>query len=79
MEQGNLQRFILIPIAPDSQIERLSLTFAENLIQEMQFESSLGQKTSLTFNTPQINIDIDPVVFEFHLAEGMELIDNTGD
>jgi outer membrane lipoprotein carrier protein len=79
MEFGNLQRFILTPTAPDSQFERLSLTFAENVIQEMQFESSLGQKTSLSFSNPEINAGIDPGIFEFHNPEGLEIIDNTGD
>ncbi|MDG2176148.1 MAG: outer membrane lipoprotein chaperone LolA [Gammaproteobacteria bacterium] len=79
LELGNRQRFILTPTAPDSQFERLSLTFAENVIQEMQFESSLGQKTSLSFSNPEINAVIDPEIFEFHMPEGMEIIDNTGD
>jgi outer membrane lipoprotein carrier protein len=79
LELGNRQLFILTPTAPDSQFERLSLTFAENIIQEMQFESSLGQKTSLSFSRPEINAVIDPGIFEFHMPEGMEIIDNTGD
>ena len=74
---GSLQRFILIPKAPDRLYERLSLTFAGNLLEEMQFESSLGQKTSLTFSSMETNTAIDPGTFVFNMPEGMEVIDNT--
>lgn len=78
MDNGSIQRFILYPNAPDRLYERLSLTFSDGVLAEMQFESSLGQKTSLTFIDPQVNGDIDPDVFVFHMPEGLEVIDNTG-
>ena len=42
----------------------MSLTFANSLIEEMQFESSLGQKTSLTFANLEINGEVDMSIFE---------------
>lgn len=77
MDFGSRQRFILTPRAPDSLFERLSLTFNETTLEEMQFEDSLGQKTSLIFSNLETNAAIDPAVFVFHMPEGMEIIDNT--
>ncbi len=77
MDAGALARFILYPKANDSLFTRLSLTFAGNAIQEMQFEDSLGQKTSLTFSGLQANTTIDPATFEFHMPKDVEIIDNT--
>lgn len=77
METGELNRFILTPKAGDSLFTRLSLTFEGDTLIEMQFEDSLGQKTSLTFSGLQANAAIDPGTFVFHMPEGMEVIDNT--
>jgi len=78
-DAGSIQGFILYPSTPDNLFERLSLTFDDRVLQEMQFEDSLGQKTSLTFIDPEVNGVIDPEVFVFHMPEGLELIDNTGE
>ena len=71
-------RFILKPKAPDSLFERLSLSFSGKTLTEMQFEDSLGQKTSLTFNAMRVNESIDPAVFLFQMPDGVEVLDNTG-
>ena len=76
-------RFLLCPKSTDSLFERLSLTFAGTALQEMQFEDSLGQKTSLTFTGLEANQDIDPETFVFDMDQAMnefdalEVIDNT--
>jgi len=76
-------RFLLFPKSTDSLFERLSLTFAGTALQEMQFEDSLGQKTSLTFIGLEANQDIDPETFVFDMDQAMnefdalEVIDNT--
>jgi outer membrane lipoprotein carrier protein len=70
-------RFILKPKAPDSLFERLSLSFSGVTLTEMQFEDSLGQKTSLTFNAMRVNQPIDPAAFIFQMPEGVEVLDNT--
>ena len=77
LDAGTLARFILYPKANDSLFTRLSLTFAGNALEEMQFEDSLGQKTSLTFSGLQANTTIDPGTFEFHMPDDVEIIDNT--
>jgi len=79
MELDGRQRFILSPRVSDSLYTRMSLTFNNDRIEEMQFESSLGQKTSLTFTNLEINAAIDPLLFMIELPEDMEVIDNTGE
>ena len=79
MELDGRQRFILSPRVSDSLYTRMSLTFNNDRIEEMQFESSLGQKTSLTFANLEINAAIDPLLFMIELPEDMEVIDNTGE
>jgi len=82
MDDGT-SRFLLFPKSTDSLFERLSLTFAGTALQEMQFEDSLGQKTSLTFIGLEANQDIDPETFVFDMDQAMnefdalEVIDNT--
>jgi len=77
MDGGVLARFILYPKASDSLFTRLSLTFAGSSLEEMQFEDSLGQKTSLTFSGLEANAAIEPGTFEFHMPDDVEIIDNT--
>ena len=77
MDFGARQRFILTPKTPDSLFERLSFTFNGKALEEMQFQDSLGQKTSLNFSELEMNAEIDPGIFVFDMPEGMEIIDNT--
>ena len=74
MELGAKQRFILTPRVTDSLFTRLSLTFTNDLLEEMQFEDSLGQKTSLTFANLEMNAAIEAVI-----SDELEIIDNTGE
>lgn len=78
MDFGSKTRFILYPKATDSLFERLSLTFADTVLEEMQFEDSLGQKTSLTFTGVTTNQVLDDSAFVFEIPEGIDVLDNTG-
>jgi outer membrane lipoprotein carrier protein len=73
---GELVRFILIPRNPDRLFERLSLTFNGLAVEEMQFEDSLGQQTSLTFHEVNRNVPLDPSQFSFTPPAGIDIIDN---
>lgn len=73
----NRSRFILTPRGNDGLFTRLSLTFSGTTLEEMQFEDSLGQMTSLTFSGIQANTAIDPGRFVFRMPEGVDVIDNT--
>lgn len=77
MDGAGLWRFILLPRKPSSLFERMSLTFVGEQLQEMQFEDSLGQQTSLAFRDVERNLHLDPALFEFTPPNGVEIIDNS--
>jgi outer membrane lipoprotein carrier protein len=79
LADGVHQRFILLPTQPDSLFERLSLTFNGPLLEEMQFEDSLGQQTSLSFMDVLRNQPLDAALFHFLPPPGVEVIDSTLD
>lgn len=70
-------RFVLLPRSADRLFERLSLTFDGPVLQEMQFEDSLGQQTSLAFRLVRRNEPVSPELFTFTPPEGVDIIDNT--
>jgi outer membrane lipoprotein carrier protein len=76
-DSGPRQRFILQPRHADSLFERMSLTFNGSTLEEMQFEDSLGQKTSLTFSAVQRNQALDAGIFHYTPPKGAEVIDDT--
>lgn len=73
---GDLVRFILIPRNPDRLFERLSVTFKGSVLDEMQFEDSLGQQTSMTFHEVNRNVPLDQGMFSFVPPPGIDVIDN---
>ena len=73
---GDLVRFILTPRNPDRLFESLSLTFKGPVLEEMQFEDSLGQQTSLSFREVQRNVPLDASQFSFSAPAGIDVIDN---
>ncbi len=79
MTDGVHQRFILQPRQPDSLFERMSLTFNGVVLEEMQFEDSLGQQTSLSFHSVQRNISVDAASFSYEPLAGVDVIDSTLD
>lgn len=77
MIDGMHTRFILQPKKPDSLFERMSLTFNGADLEEMQFEDSRGQRTSLTFRQVRRNQTLDAGQFSFTPPAGVEVIDST--
>jgi outer membrane lipoprotein carrier protein len=73
---GELVRFVLIPLNPTRLFERLSLTFKGPVLEEMQFEDSLGQQTSLSFREVTRNMPLEPTQFGFTPPDGIDVIDN---
>lgn len=74
--EGEILRFILTPRRPSSLFERMSLTFNGPVLSEMQFEDSLGQRTSLNFSGVERNLSLPADTFAFTPPDGVELIDN---
>lgn len=71
-------RFMLYPRQPEALFEELILVFYRQQLEEMQFEDSLGQRTSLYFLNMQINPALDDGIFEFTAPAGVEIIDSGG-
>ena len=78
-QEGNITRFVLYPLQPDSLFIRLSLAFTGELLTELQFENSLGQQTSMSFSDIETNIDLPEDTFRFEIPEGTDVIDSTVD
>ena len=77
LDYNNRDRFILIPKQSSSLYESLSLTFYQDFLEEMQFESSLGQSTSFYFSDLVMNHTISDADFEFEVPDNIEIIDMT--
>ncbi len=77
LTDGVHQQFVLQPKQPDSLFASMTLTFNGAVLEEMHFEDSLGQQTSLTFKVEQRNQAMDPGLFHFAPPKGVEVIDNT--
>lgn len=57
----------------------MSLTFNGAVLEEMQFEDSLGQQTSLSFHAVQRNVVVDSASFSYEPPAGVDVIDSTLD
>ncbi|MEI7948616.1 MAG: outer membrane lipoprotein chaperone LolA [Gammaproteobacteria bacterium] len=77
LADGVRQQFVLQPKQPDSLFVTLTLTFNGAVLEEMHFEDSLGQKTSLAFKMDQRNQQLDSALFHFTPPQGVEVINNT--
>lgn len=76
---GDISRFILVPRSPGRLFERLAVTFRGAELIEMQFEDSLGQQTSLSFDNIVRNQPLSADQFSFTPPAGVEIIDTTED
>lgn len=77
MEDIRVSRFILVPRSAGRLFERLAVTFRDAELIEMQFEDSLGQQTSLSFENIVRNQPLAADQFHFIPPEGVEIIDTT--
>ena len=76
---GDTGLFILYPLQTDALFERLSLTFTQDILTELQFEDSLGQKTSMTFTDIVENPELPADTFTFVIPNDVDVIDSTVD
>jgi outer membrane lipoprotein carrier protein len=70
----NIWQFQLVPKAPDSLFEQISLTFADNTLLQMDLLDSLGQRSSLAFSEIKINPLLDDAMFTFVPPQGVDII-----
>jgi len=75
MDDSGIERFVLYPRQPDSLFERLSLGFEGADLIEMQWEDSLGQRSSLGFRNLQRNLSLPDARFHFSIPPDVDVID----
>lgn len=73
-ESGEQGVYRLKPKNSEAMFSVLRLYFNAGVIQEMQLEDNLGQKTSVIFNQQQLNTEQPNDTFEFVVPEGVDLI-----
>lgn len=74
-ENAGAVDFILSPKAPDTLFDRLRLSFSEGVINSMQLEDAVGQKSSLYFFDLELNHAMDDASFEFDIPDGVDVIE----
>jgi len=73
-EGGNVVDFVLVPKANDSMFDTLRLSFRDGLINDMQLNDPIGQRTNILFQNVQLNPDIDMDRFTFKIPPGVDVI-----
>lgn len=73
-EGGNVLDFVLTPKANDSMFESLRLSFRDGVINDMQMNDPVGQRTNILFQNVQLNPQVDNDVFTFDIPDGVDVI-----
>ncbi|RRJ84789.1 outer membrane lipoprotein chaperone LolA [Aestuariirhabdus litorea] len=75
-QQGEVQRFSLVPRTPDSLFESLELEFVNERISAMKLVDSLGSSTRIDFSSVEINLPVPAELFEMQVPEGTDIIED---
>lgn len=73
-EGGSVVDFILTPKANDSMFETLRLSFRDGVINDMQMNDPVGQRTNILFQNVQLNPDVEDRRFTFDIPKGVDVI-----
>ena len=76
-ERDDDQLFELLPLKEADVFTRIRLLFTAGLIEELQMEDSLGQRTSIRFMNQKLNPDYTEKAFTFTPPEGTDIIVET--
>lgn len=68
------QQFLLFPHQPDSLFEKLRIRFENGKLSYMRISDSLGQDTTVSFDSVKVNRDIPVEEFKAVLPEGTDVI-----
>ena len=68
--------FQLLPLDQNSLYRRISISFDNTALLSIHLDSKNGQKTLWQFNQPQINQQLSPDLFNFHVPLGIDIVDN---
>ncbi len=66
--------FELTPLQPDSLFEQLTLYFSGHDLTRMDLTDSLGQRSRITFQNIEVNLEIKPEQFIFEPPPGVDIL-----
>ncbi|MEH6566300.1 MAG: outer membrane lipoprotein chaperone LolA [Halopseudomonas sp.] len=73
-EGSSVDDFVLSPKASDSMFETLRLSFRDGVINDMQLNDPIGQRTNILFQGVKLNQPVDASQFNFQVPDGVDVI-----
>lgn len=73
-EGSAVDDFVLSPKASDSMFETLRLSFRGGVINDMQLNDPIGQRTNILFQGVKLNQPVDASQFNFTVPDGVDVI-----
>ena len=73
-EGSSVDDFVLSPKASDSMFDTLRLSFRDGVINDMQLNDPIGQRTNILFQGVKLNESVDASQFNFAIPEGVDVI-----
>jgi len=73
-EGSAVDDFVLSPKASDSMFETLRLSFRNGVINDMQLNDPIGQRTNILFQGVKLNQPVDASQFNFTVPNGVDVI-----
>ena len=74
-ENAGTDEFLLTPRARDTLFDSLRLSFKDNLINDMQLNDAVGQRTNILFMSIRMNEPLDDSHFRFEIPAGVDVIE----
>lgn len=74
-EEDGVAAYLLRPKGDDSQFQHMRLYFLDGVLQRLNLQDKLGQKTEVRFYGARLNSDLDAELFRFTLPPEADLID----
>jgi len=73
-EGSAVDDFVLSPKVSDSMFETLRLSFRNGVINDMQLNDPIGQRTNILFQGVKLNQPVDASQFNFQVPDGVDVI-----
>ncbi len=74
-EAGEVVDFTLIPTAKDTLFDTLRLSFRGGVINDMQLQDAVGQRTNILFSAVKVNQPVAASEFVFEAPAGVDVIE----
>lgn len=73
-EGSSVVDFTLTPKEADSMFDNLRVSFSDGVINDMQMNDPVGQRTNILFRNVQLNQPLDDAQFTFDVPDGVDVI-----